>query len=281
MSHDVEALFLVHLLHWLLVLPLGLLGYHAIAVFGGQVVSRADRGVRAPFDRQMTALLLRESVARSLTSLLGLIGWIRGRPGLPKRFPDDPVPVLFVSGVHRSRASLWFMQLFVRQRGYTHTRCVGHSHADRTLAELAAELGNEVMRFKAETDAERIHIVGHSAGALVAAWWVRHLDGAEHVQRLVCIGGPFAGTRMAVFGRSKASGQLLPRSPTLDDLAPCPVSTTCIWSPDDPVVVPAESAILPGAESVRIDGSGHVDLLFSSRCCRAVLAALGAAGESR
>jgi hypothetical protein len=48
-----------------------------------------------------------------------------------------------------------------------------------------------------------------------------------------------------------------------------------VFSPDDPVVVPASSAIPPhGGQAVRVEECGHVEMLVSARVFRAVQAAL-------
>ena len=63
-------------------------------------------------------------------------------------------------------------------------------------------------------------------------------------------------------------------SHALDGLWPPPVPTTCIHSPDDPVVVPASSAAPAGGELVAVESGGHLDLLLSARVYRAVQVAL-------
>jgi predicted alpha/beta hydrolase family esterase len=257
--------------HWLLVPPVALLGYHAISAFGGYMVLRAERGAHAPLDRGAIALLIREAAARSLHTLLRPLGW--STPGPQRSLWGQRTPVVLIPGVHRNRASMGFLETFLRQRGFG-VHAANHRRQERGLAELAADLGAEVERVCRAAGADKVDLVGHSYGGIVAAWYICHLDGADRVRRLVTIGAPFAGTKMAVFGRGRASIELLPTSPLLHDLSPLPVHTVCIWSPDDPIVVPSRSAVADGAESVRIEAAGHADMLFASRVFRAVQAAL-------
>lgn len=267
-------------IHWLLVPPIALLTYNALSTFGGFVVLRAERAELAPFDAQAAALLIRETAARALMTVIRPLGWRHTRP-----VPSGPVlqlkhtPVLFIPGVRRNRASMRFLDTYLTHRGWRWTYAVNHPRGDLGLAELAAGLQLEVEALCQASGADKIDLVGHSQGGLIAAWYVRHMGGDARVRRLVTIGSPMHGTKMAVFGRGRASVELLPSAPILDGLSPLPIRTICIWSPDDPVIVPSRSAVAEGAESVRLEASGHVDMLLSGRAFRAVQAALSDVSE--
>ena len=96
------------------------------------------------------------------------------------------------------------------------------------------------------------------------------------MRRLVTLATPWQGTKLAVFGRSLSLREVRHRAPVLDRLFPEDTPTVCIWSPDDPVVVPAGSALPPDGHGTRvaIEAAGHVELLVSARAFRAVLASL-------
>lgn len=257
--------------HWLLVPPMALLGFHAISAFGGYMVLRAERGEHAPFDSESLALLIRETAARALHTLLKPTGWRDAQP--ERTLWGQRTPVVLVPGIRRNRASMRFLKTFLQQRGFG-VHSLNHHHSERGLAELAADLALEVESVCRAAGADKVDLVGHSYGGVVAAWYLKHLGGEKRVRRLVSVGTPFAGTKMAVFGRRRANVELLPNSPLLQDLTPLPVHTVCIWSPDDPVVIPSRGAVATGSESVRIEAGGHADLLLSSRVFRAVQAAL-------
>lgn len=254
---------------------MALLGYHALATFGGYVVLRAERGEPAAFDRTQAALLIRETAARALNSLMQPFGWTSPRPSLTVK--PGGTPVVLVPGIRRNRSSMQFLEIYLHNRGFA-AHAVNHG-GEPGLAQLAEVLQQQVEDTCKATGAERVDLVGHSFGGLVAAWYVKHLGGDDRVRRLITVGAPFGGTKMAVFGRRAVHHELLPGSPLLESLAPLPVPTVCIWSPDDPVIVPSRAAVADGAESVRIDGSGHVDMLCSSRVFRAVQAALSDMAE--
>ncbi|TNE92899.1 MAG: alpha/beta fold hydrolase [Deltaproteobacteria bacterium] len=250
---------------------MALLGYHAVSALGGYAVLRAERGEPSPFDSRAAALMIRETSARALTTLLRPLGWGTQAPRVS--LWGQRTPVVLVPGIRRNRGSLHFLQTFLTQRGFG-VHSVNHRRPERGLADLASDLATEVEAVCKAAGAEKIDLVGHSYGGLVAAWYVRHLGGDQRVRRLITLGTPFGGTKMAVFGRGRASVELLPASPLLKALTPLPVPTICVWSPDDPVIVPSRAAVADGAESVRIEASGHVDMLFSSRVFRAVQTSL-------
>ncbi|MEZ4236554.1 MAG: alpha/beta fold hydrolase [Myxococcota bacterium] len=185
-----------------------------------------------------------------------------------------PIPVLLVPGLTWNRTSLWPLATFLRRRGWRWVLPVDRAGRQRTLADEAEALGASLRRLCAASGAEQVDLVAFSTGGLVAAWYLRH-HGAGRVRRLVTLGTAWQGTRMAVFGRGRATEEILYRSHVLDGLWPVPVPTVCVFSPDDPVVVPATSAVPPDhADVVQVEACGHVEMLISARVYRAVQAAL-------
>lgn len=251
----------------------------------GLAVQAADRGEPFRLDGRTLSLLVREGVARAALWTLGLVAWFRTDPydgagavpgidpsGRPATVLDDPgrdTPVLLVPGLSLNQASLWGLRTFLARRGWRRVHAIDRESRDGTLAAEAEALAGRVAAL-----GEKVDLVAFGTGGLVAAWYLKH-HGAAHVRRVVTIGTPWRGTRMSVFHRGAAAAELRYGGPALDGLAPLPVPTVCVWSPDDPVVVPADSAVPEsGADAVRVDGGGHVDLLLSGRVYRAVQAAL-------
>jgi triacylglycerol esterase/lipase EstA (alpha/beta hydrolase family) len=235
----------------------------------------ADTGQPALVDRRTVAVVLREACARSLFTVLAPLGYdraiARSLAGVAEhRLP----PVLLLPGLDAGRASLMPLSTFLRQRGWAWVWITHRGGRDSTLAERAEALAAEVERYRQQTGAEQIDIVAFGTGGLLAAWFLKHHD-TGGVRRLVTIATPWQGTRIAVFQRGRAALEVLPDSHLLDGLLPDRVPTTCIWSPDDPIVVPTTSAVPDaGVQTVRIEGAGHLEMLLSARVYRAVQAAL-------
>lgn len=243
---------------------------------GGWVVLAAERGAPARFGARELAVATREACARVLFLLTTPLSW--GPEPLPA--PSRRPPVLLVPGHRAHRAAFAFLRVFLARRGWDATYAVSLPWRTETLPELGRAVGREVEALCRATGAERVDVVAQGTGGLAVAWYLRHLDGAARVRRLVTLGTPWAGSRTAVFDRGRAPIELSYRSPLLDGLAPPAVATFAIVAGDDPIVVPTESAAPDGATVVRLDGAGHVEMLLNARVFRAVQVGLEAAEPS-
>jgi len=266
---------------WLILLLVALvLATTLLHALVGFAVSAADRGERVRVDAQTVGLLVREACARAVLFLVRPLG-LGQPPPVPSASSQATngaergrVPVVLVPGHGQNRAALHFLRIFLKSRGWEWVWPVNVASRDSTLADMAAELGRRVDDLCRATGAEQVDVVGHSLGGLVAAWYVHHLEGVTRVRRMVTLGAPWKGTRMAVFSRSKVASEIGVGAPVLDGLAPPPVPTVSVWSPHDNLVVPCDSAAPEGVEAVCIEGLGHTEMLLSARVFRAVQAAL-------
>lgn len=247
---------------------------HAFVVVAAWAVRVADTGQPAEVDRRTLAVVSREAAARSLFTVTSPLGGARAPSRSLAGVPEKRVPpVLLLPGLDAGRASLLWLQAFLRHRGWPWVWITDRGGRDMGLAERAEALDREIGRYLQATGARELDIVAFGTGGLLAAWHIKHHE--PRVRRLVTIGTPWAGTRLAVFQRGRSALEVLPGSHLLDGLVPDQVPTTCIWSPDDPIVVPTRSAVPEtGVQTVRIEGAGHLEMLLSARVYRAVQAAL-------
>ena len=257
-------------------LPALLMLGSALYVYRGYVVLAAARGERLQLSARHVATFTRESAARAVLTLLTPLAV--GRARLPSEPTLSSPPVVLVPGGW-NRSSMWFLRAFLRRRGRV-VMIVDRLRRDSSLAEDAMALKEVTTEICARMGTRRVDLVGFDRGGLVAAWYAKHLGGAETTRRLVCLGTPWRGTRTSVFRAGGA--ELRWDNPVLDPLVPPPIPTVCIWSPDDPEVVPTvSSAPTHGIDGVCLDGAGHYELLLSARAFRAVEAALRGAAEVR
>jgi len=265
---------ILDLVHQLLLIPaLVVIGVLA-ATAAAWVALLTDRSEPARIGRREIGTLSREAAARIVLGAAGLVAWGDGGKERDPRGRDsaDPTPVLLVPGAPQRPVALLFLRTFLRSRGYRILRTTGPGRGG--LAQRAEHIGAHVRALADATGSDRVDIVAHGLGGLAAAWYVRHLGGSARVRRLVTLGTPWRGTRMAVFTRGHLGRETLPGAPVLDDLSPCGVPTFCIWGSLDPMVLPQRSAIADDAVSIEIDGAGHLDLLLSARAFRATDEAL-------
>ena len=263
---------------WLSVVPVLVFAVSASVAFVGFCVKAADRNLPFVFDRRTVAMICREAGARIVLGALDLPSWFLA-DGPPTPTGTRRIPVLLVPGLTWNAGALWPLATFLRQRGYS-VWATRRTSRDAPLAVEAAVLARNLEAWCARTGATEVDVVAFSTGGLVAAWYLRN-QRPPRVRRLVTVGTAWQGTRMAVFSRGAANDEIRFGSHVLDGLFPPSVPTTCIHSPDDPMVVPAASAAPDaGGSLVSIDSGGHLDLLVSARVFRAVQTALEAPGAT-
>ncbi|MGA9749166.1 MAG: hypothetical protein WBQ50_17050, partial [Nocardioides sp.] len=126
------------------------------------------------------------------------------------------------------------------------------------LAAQAEALDDIARATLADLDASSVDVVGYSAGGVVARSWVRDHGGDEVARRVLTLGSPHHGTRVAelagnLFGDCAAAcRQLVPDSDFLralnaGDETPAGPAYISVWTSSDEIVVPPDSARLDGA----------------------------------
>ncbi|HYH72208.1 MAG TPA: alpha/beta fold hydrolase, partial [Nocardioides sp.] len=123
-------------------------------------------------------------------------------------------------------------------------------------------------RIVEETGFERIHIIGHSLGGLIARYYVTRLAGDARVHTLITLGTPHEGSYAAYAVPTTLMRQMRPGSHLMRELDR-PVRGTrtrfiSYWSDNDLAILPQRNAALRhrdlGARNVRLHGAGHLTL---------------------
>lgn len=143
---------------------------------------------------------------------------------------------------------------------------------------LAAGLAHQLRSLQRRCDGERVVIVAHSMGGLVARLLLRDV-GSCVIARIVTIASPHHGTRLVRGLPGTNTGQMSRTSSWLRALNESQenrfaVPVASIYSTDDNIVAPACSARLSGAELQELRGLGHFALLRSRRALDAIMATL-------
>ena len=198
-------------------------------------------------------------------------------------------PIVLVHGFGHNRSAFIVMRRALRRFGFSNITTFNYGVLDG-VDELAEELGAHVEATCWVLGAQRVHLVGHSLGGLIARTYVQR-GGAHRVDACITLGSPHEGSIPAIYGRGRIAEQLRPHSEFLTKLnaepQPGGVRFVALYSNLDGFVVPASSAKLafPGwrATNILVRDVGHLSLPSSRRCIRAVLETLGsgAAGAGR
>ena len=195
-------------------------------------------------------------------------------PTVRALFAADPlaarVPVVLVHGLIDNHSIFAVMRRSLRRRGFTSVCSWNYSPLLSDVARGAADLGRHLDRICERTGYERVHVVGHSLGGLLARYHVQRQGGDRHVESLVTLGSPHQGSVLAHLLPTPLVRQLRPGSALLRELAePAPgvrTPVTAIYSDLDQVVVPTSAGRCDHpdlqARNVLVRGVGHMSLPF-------------------
>ena len=193
----------------------------------------------------------------------GVIGGVRatsGSPAVGRIARDRPGDVLLVPGYGGSTGSLSVLAAKIRAAGRVATvvQLAGNGTGD--LAEQARVLNGYVNRALTGGSGP-VTVIGYSAGGVVAWLWDEEYGGVTKARNIITLGSPLHGTTLAALGEAYVPGecpvaceQLVPGSALLNRLDATSASShppwLSLWSTDDQVVQPPDSARLAGAINV-------------------------------
>lgn len=187
-------------------------------------------------------------------------------------FAADPLaartPVLLVHGLVDNRSIFAVMRRSLRRRGFASVCSWNYSPLLRDVATAAADLGEHIERICAQTGHDRVHVVGHSLGGLVARYHVQRQGGDRRIDELVTLGTPHGGSLLAHALPTPLVRQLRPGSPLLRELdepvEACDTRITAVYSDLDQLVLPTSAGRCDhpdlGARNVLVRGVGHMSL---------------------
>jgi triacylglycerol lipase len=191
-------------------------------------------------------------------------------------------PILLVHGMIDNRAVFTVLKRRLRRRGFGRVVTINYSPATNDIRQAARDLAAEVEALVAQTGYERIHLVGHSLGGLIARYYVQRLGGDERVHTLVTLGSPHAGTLTARLLPIQLCRQLRPGSDLYTELAEpaerCRTRFVAYWSDLDQMILPHRNARLDHSDlyvrNVRVHGVGHMSLPLDGQVVHEISAVL-------
>jgi len=181
-------------------------------------------------------------------------------------------PVLLVHGIVDNRSIFALLARSLRRRGFGAVHAVNYSPMTAFTGDIrsaARDLGDHVERLCASTGADRVHIVGHSLGGLLARYYVQRLGGDARVDTLVTLGSPHSGSAIAhLLPPTLVPNQLKPGSDLMEELRePAPGCTTrflAVWSRMDQLIIPQRNARLEHPDlrvtHLELEHVGHMAL---------------------
>lgn len=231
--------------------------------------------------------------AREIASLLSCArhypsGVLPGRapaPGASLPAEGHRTPVMLVHGFGHNRSGWWVLRRHLAEAGFPVVDSFNYNPMTRDVPANARRLAARIEMLRRSCGADKVHIVGHSLGGILARWFVQELDGASVVDTVVTIGTPHEGTMSAWAVPGRTISELRPGSWVVRRLEASArrsdVNWVAIYSNVDELVMPSRSAMLrhPALDAVNIlaKDHGHVSMMISPLVARTVVHQLEAA----
>jgi triacylglycerol lipase len=182
-------------------------------------------------------------------------------------------PILLVHGMADNRSIFTVLRRTLERRGFHRVLSLNYSVRTGDVRAAAERLSAHVEGICADTGFERIHVIGHSMGGLIARYYVQCLGGDDRVHTLVTLGSPHGGTATAYLVPHRLGRQLRPGSDIVAELAApaaqCRTRFLAVWSDLDQMIVPKGHARIDHpdlvARNVLVPGVGHMSLPIHRR----------------
>jgi triacylglycerol lipase len=207
----------------------------------------------------------------------------------------EGLPILLVHGYFSNRGMWWSFRRRLMASGLGPVYAVNLEPIWGSIDTMVPGLAAKLDEIVAATGKRDLVIVAHSMGGLVtraymatrAAHIAEGSARSAHIRALVTIGSPHHGTVMSSAGVGQCVREMSVNSAWLAALEKAELGadavrprTVSIYSRNDDLVVPPESACLDWAENVPFEGVGHVGTLFSRPVAERVIAELKAISAS-
>ncbi|MEQ3550639.1 alpha/beta fold hydrolase [Pseudonocardia nematodicida] len=196
-------------------------------------------------------------------------------------------PILLIHGIMDNRSAFTVFAHALRRRGFGAVHAINYSVLTGDVRSAAEELHAHVERLRETSGADRVHLVGHSLGGVIARYYVQRMGGDAVVDTLVTLGAPHSGSNLALLAPTALARQLRPGSPLLrelDEPAPgCRTRFLVVWSRMDEVIVPQRNARIRHPDldvrELAFDDVGHLALPIDPRAVHWVASALATRDE--
>lgn len=189
---------------------------------------------------------------------------------------DNRCPIILVHGYMMRGLVMYPIKLRLNKDEYKNVYLFTYSPPWLNIDNFSLQLKDNVEFVKKDTGAEKVDLICHSMGGLVALNYINNLDGAKSVYRLITLGAPFGGSKLWSFSIGRCGKEMKPGSEFLKKLnmPSSGIKTTAIYTTFDEMVIPYEYSKLEGANNIRMNYIGHVGLLFDSKVYKVIREAL-------
>eukprot|EP00210_Caulerpa_lentillifera_P001484 g1424.t1 len=210
-----------------------------------------------------------------------------GRNSINHQSRNSPVkyPILFVHG-YACNSGYWYPLLrFLSNSGVTQMYTITMTPLHLDVRSFTVQLAEKVERVLKETKSEKLILVGHSMGGLVARAFIKWNGGETNVAKLVTLQTPHKGTKigrcfLAKLFYGDCVDDMLPGSEFLRDLGAIEESNgsgkipvVSVFSHHDLIITPQSSSYIegPNVKNYSFFGIGHLTMPFTKHIQNLIL----------
>ncbi|MFZ3128409.1 MAG: alpha/beta fold hydrolase, partial [Rhodoferax sp.] len=201
----------------------------------------------------------------------------RPTAGQPASGSAAKIPVLLVHG-YLCNGRIWDdMAQTLRAQGHT-VRTVDLEPVFTSIDGYAPLVEAAVATLCQQTGAPRVALVGHSMGGLAIRAWLR-AHGTQRAARVLTLGTPHVGTRLAAHSQTPNGRQMVWHSAWLAELTAAESDAVrsllrIAITPQDNIVYPQQAQSLEGIRPTVFEGIGHLQMCLDAGVIRWVGAQL-------
>lgn len=262
---------------WLWTVFIGFICFRTFLIILFFTVAWFFRQSRAP-DQQINSLKTLRLIVCELSIFFALYtyfqlfeAWLHLRNSRRKPEILQKYPVLLIHGFMCNSGYWWAMIRALGQRGLgdlftLNLEPVFGKGAD--IDRFAEQVKQRVEYICQVTSADKVILVGHSMGGLVALTYLKKREGTQRVAKIITLGSPHQGSIHAHLlpGLTK---QMRPGNAWLQQLRTIPhpieIPVISIYSHHDDLVAPQDTSVLEYATNIGLPGIGHLEMSFSKR----------------
>jgi triacylglycerol lipase len=177
--------------------------------------------------------------------------------------------IVMIHGIYHNASAWTYYRWRLKRNGYGQVYAFSFTSWKTSFEEVYEKLEAWMKKVERECSGKEMVMVGHSLGGLLAKTYAGSRDSVQPspIRRVITLGTPFMGSKMAALGFGSLSKSLQYQGPLVGEMAKCHPSTQlpCVafYSPVDNMVLPPDS-LLPPAEwkQERTVPLGHTAVLY-------------------
>lgn len=220
-------------------------------------------------------VLIKESFILAMVFLTGFLSNFRIE--WRNKTEEIKTPILLVHG-YLNFSSIWLYfgkRLFKSTGRSIYTINLGNPF--HSIEDYAKKLQKKALEIEKIEKTEKLILVAHSMGGVVSLFYALHLAKKGSIQKLITLGSPLRGTKLARIGIGKCISQINIGSKFLKELLESfekdtELSMFHVATKKDGIVIPYTSCFLDKRPSHHylLDNIGHVQMTFSNKIIKKV-----------